>query len=112
MAEHPGHSSPRVEEISTQWVMFPMHAEVGQTHPLDPLTAGEIRQAAAIVRRDRRVGGTWRFASIDLKEPAKGVLPALEAGRQASREAIVVRRWRPGWWGSGRRSGGLGTAGA
>ena len=64
------------------------------SHPLDPLTADQIRQAAAILRRDRGVGGTWRFASIELKEPAKATLPALEAGQQAglpvSREAIVV----------------------
>ena len=52
------------------------------SHPLDPLTAGEIRQAAAILRRDRGVGGTWRFASIELKEPAKAALPA-RAGRPA-----------------------------
>ena len=59
-------------------------------HPLDPLTAGEIQQAAAMLRRDRGVGGSWRFASIELKEPAKEALPALEAGQQAGREAIVV----------------------
>ena len=68
--------------------------EAGPAHPLEPLTAGEIRQAAAILRRDRGVGGTWRFASIELKEPAKGALAALEAdqqaGRPAGREAIVV----------------------
>ena len=62
----------------------------GPEHPLDPLTADQIRQAAAILRRDRGVGGTWRFASIELKEPAKAALPALEAGLQASRAAIVV----------------------
>jgi primary-amine oxidase len=68
--------------------------DVGPAHPLNPLTAGEIRQAAAILRRDRGVGGTWRFASIELKEPAKRALAALEAGQQAGRpagrEAIVV----------------------
>ena len=53
-------------------------------HPLDPLTAEEIRQAAAILRRDRGVGGTWRFASIELKEPAKAGLSALEADPQAA----------------------------
>ena len=41
------------------------------SHPLDPLSADEIRQAAAIVRRMSKVGDTWRFASIELKEPAK-----------------------------------------
>ena len=64
------------------------------SHPLDPLTADEIRQAAAILRRDRGVGGTWRFASIELTEPAKAAPPARptgqQAGAQVSREAIVV----------------------
>jgi primary-amine oxidase len=64
-------------------------------HPLDPLTAQEIRQAAAIVRRDRGVGDGWRFASIELKEPAKAGLPrpaapAPESGRLARRDALVV----------------------
>ena len=59
-------------------------------HPLDPLTAGEIRQAAAILRRDRGVGASWRFASIELREPAKDALAALEAGDAAGRDAIVV----------------------
>jgi primary-amine oxidase len=59
-------------------------------HPLDPLSAEEIRQAAAIVRRDRGVGDGWRFASIELKEPAKAELPALESGRLDRREALVV----------------------
>jgi primary-amine oxidase len=52
------------------------------THPLDPLTAEEIRAAAAVVKRDRGVTERWRFASIDLKEPPKHALndtPAREA---------------------------------
>src|SRR5437667_1409309 len=61
---------------------------VTNSHPLDPLSADEIRQAAAIVRRDRAIGDTWRFASIELKEPAKVDLQALEA--EATREALVV----------------------
>jgi primary-amine oxidase len=63
---------------------------VTNSHPLDPLSADEIRQAAATVRRDRRVGDTWRFASIELKEPAKAALPDLAVSAQPSREAIVV----------------------
>jgi primary-amine oxidase len=60
------------------------------THPLDSLTAGEISKAAAIVRRDRGVGDGWRFASIELREPHKADLPALEDGRLVRREALVV----------------------
>jgi primary-amine oxidase len=43
-------------------------------HPLDPLSVDEIRQAAAILRRDQGVSDRWRFASIELREPAKKVV--------------------------------------
>jgi len=62
-------------------------ADAQTSHPLDPLTAGEIRQVAQIVRRDRELGDSWRFASIELAEPAKD---ALAAGLVTSREAIAV----------------------
>jgi primary-amine oxidase len=62
-------------------------ADAGPEHPLDPLTAEEIRQAAAILRRDRGLSDSWRIASIELREPAKD---ALAAGEAAGREAIVV----------------------
>jgi primary-amine oxidase len=47
-------------------------------HPLDPLSAAEIRAAAAAVRRERAPSDGWRFAGIDLREPDKAQL----AGRQ------------------------------
>ena len=40
-------------------------------HPLDPLGAGEISQAVAIVRRERPVTPDARFVSVGLHEPAK-----------------------------------------
>jgi primary-amine oxidase len=67
---------------------------VTNSHPLDPLTAEEIRQAAAVLLRDRGIGDSWRIASVELREPAKAALPALEAasraGQRASRDALVV----------------------
>ena len=57
-------------------------------HPLDPLTADEFRQAAAILRRDRGLGARWRFASIELHEPSKEVLRAAQPGAPLAREAI------------------------
>jgi primary-amine oxidase len=63
---------------------------VANSHPLNPLSADEIRQVAVIVRRDRAIGDTWRFASIELKEPAKADLPALETAAEARREALAV----------------------
>jgi primary-amine oxidase len=59
-------------------------------HPLDPLTADEIRQAATILRRDQGVTERWRFASIELREPAKAVVHDFADGAPFSREARVV----------------------
>jgi primary-amine oxidase len=61
--------------------------KTGTGHPLDPLTAGEIRRVAEIVRRDRDTGDGWRFASIELREPAKELLAA---GQGSDREALAV----------------------
>jgi primary-amine oxidase len=58
-------------------------------HPLDPLGPEEIRQAAAILRRDRGVGPGWRFASIELREPSKAVVRGWR-GDGGEREARVV----------------------
>jgi primary-amine oxidase len=69
---------------------MPVNGGTTVTHPLDPLSAEEIRQVATAVRRDRGVGDGWRFASIELKEPAKDDLPALESAELTSREATVV----------------------
>src|SRR3954470_15926104 len=51
-------------------------------HPLEPLSAQEIRQAAAILRRDPGGGDGWRSGSIELREPPKG--------SSLGREALVV----------------------
>jgi primary-amine oxidase len=59
-------------------------------HPLDPLSAEEIRAAAAILRRDRGVTERWRFASIELREPAKAVVRGFSPGEEIEREALVV----------------------
>jgi primary-amine oxidase len=58
-------------------------------HPLDPLTADEFRQVAAVLRRDREVGPRWRIASIELREPAKDTL-ARPAQAAPPREALAV----------------------
>ena len=76
-------------------------------HPLDPLSADEIRQAVAILRRDHGVGTRWRFASIELREPAKqavrGSRRATPVEREARRRVLEPRR-RPGLQGAASRS--------
>jgi primary-amine oxidase len=59
-------------------------------HPLDPLTADEIRQAAAILRRDQGVTDRWRFASIELREPSKPAAREHVPGEPFPRLARVV----------------------
>jgi len=51
-------------------------AHPSQPHPLDPLTADEISGVASALLQKRDVGQSWRFASIDLAEPAKADLAA------------------------------------
>jgi len=60
------------------------------SHPLDPLTADEVRLAVAIVRREQDVSDRWRFASIELREPSKAVLTDFAPGTAFARAARVV----------------------
>lgn len=61
------------------------------THPLDPLGHDEIRTVATILGREHGVGEGWRFASIELIEPAKADLRTFENGgpRPARRASAV-----------------------
>jgi primary-amine oxidase len=64
-------------------------------HPLDPLDAGEIRAAVAILRRTGRGGRGWRIASVELREPVKDVVRAFGPGDPVVREANIVA-WERG----------------
>jgi primary-amine oxidase len=59
-------------------------------HPLHPLSAEEIRQVVAILRRDRDVGPRWRFGWIELREPHKETVRGFASGDAIEREADVV----------------------
>jgi primary-amine oxidase len=58
-------------------------------HPLDPLTAAQIREVATMLRRQRGVEPPrWRFASIELVEPPKELLQ--DRDRWPTRQAQAV----------------------
>jgi primary-amine oxidase len=59
-------------------------------HPLDPLSPTEYQQTAAVLRRDQGVSNAWRFASIELKEPAKIDVKAWSAGDTVPRRSFSV----------------------
>jgi primary-amine oxidase len=57
------------------------------THPLDPLTAEEIRLACRVLREAQGLGETTRFALVQLSEPAKS---AVLAGTALERCAFLM----------------------
>ncbi|MEV5965559.1 primary-amine oxidase [Kribbella sp. NPDC051952] len=59
-------------------------------HPLEPLDEDEFRRTVAILRRDQELGGTWRFAAIELLEPAKTAVKAWRPGDPVPRTAFAV----------------------
>jgi primary-amine oxidase len=59
-------------------------------HPLEPLAEAEFRQTVAVLRRDQGLGPSWRFAGIELDEPAKASVRAWSAGDPVPRAALAV----------------------
>ena len=59
-------------------------------HPLEPLSADEFRQTATILRREQHMGDSFRFASIELKEPPKEAVKAWRPGDAVPRTSFAV----------------------
>jgi primary-amine oxidase len=59
-------------------------------HPLEPLTAAEFRQTVSVLRRARGLDASWRFAGIELLEPAKATVRAWRRGEPVPRSAFAV----------------------
>jgi hypothetical protein len=59
-------------------------------HPLEPLSADEFRRTTEILHREGHVTETFRFASIELMEPAKQEVLAWRAGDALPRHSFAV----------------------
>ncbi len=59
-------------------------------HPLDPITADEVRAAVALVAADDRYEVDFVFAHLRLREPDKDVVLAHEAGAPVDREVEAL----------------------
>ena len=59
-------------------------------HPLEPLNADEFRQTAATLRREGLITDSYRFAALELKEPAKAAVKAWSAGDPVPRTSFAV----------------------
>ena len=66
------------------------------THPLDPLTAVEIEQAAKLARSAQGFPDGGLFATVALKEPPKDDVLSFKPGATFGRRAFVVVLDRPG----------------
>lgn len=62
-------------------------SDITVAHSLDPLSPEEIRRAAAILKGGPAAADTFRFSSIELKEPQK---EKRRRGENPSREAMAV----------------------
>ncbi|GAA4024659.1 hypothetical protein GCM10023063_00930 [Arthrobacter methylotrophus] len=62
-------------------------AVVGTAHPLDPLSRVEISRAVSILKEGPAAGESFRFISVELREPSKA---DLRNGVQVAREADAV----------------------
>ena len=59
-------------------------------HPLDPLTAAEITEAASILKAQRQLGDRVRFETIVLQEPDKAAVGNFRPGDAIARNALLV----------------------
>ncbi|MEL6490929.1 MAG: primary-amine oxidase [Cyanobacteria bacterium J06621_3] len=60
------------------------------SHPLEPLTPKEIETAVAIIREQKSLGASVRFATVTLKEPAKEIVLSFSPGDYIAREAFMI----------------------
>lgn len=59
-------------------------------HPLEPLTAEEVRDAVELLKAAGKVTPTTRFVSVALKEPAKSLVREFDGKPPSPREAFAV----------------------
>ena len=71
-----------------------MTALATATHPLEPLTADEVAEAARILKSERGLGEAWRFVFVMLHEPPKDAVRGWTPGTALPREAFIVLRDR------------------
>ena len=60
------------------------------SHPLDPLTAEEIVEAASILKAQGQLGVRVRFETIVLQEPPKDAVLNFRPGDSIERNAFLV----------------------
>ncbi len=70
-------------------------APAAASHPLDPLTSGEIEAAVGILRARGKLGEGTFLSLLVLREPSKAAVRAFTEGASLEREAFAVVLDRP-----------------
>ena len=60
------------------------------SHPLEPLTADEVKLAVTLLKENRKVTPTTRFVSVSLHEPSKEAVRGFSKQAPPPREAFAV----------------------
>jgi primary-amine oxidase len=76
--------------IAASVLFFTAHK--GVSHPLDPLSPGEIKTAVGVLRDAKLTNADTLYPLIDLAEPSKAEVLAWHPGTPAERAAFVVAR--------------------
>ncbi|MDQ7864726.1 hypothetical protein RCO48_37365 [Peribacillus frigoritolerans] len=61
-----------------------------ENHPLDPLSAEELKLTVQILKRDKGLDDHYRLANISLLEPAKSIVLDYRDEEQIDREAFCI----------------------
>lgn len=67
-----------------------MTAAVSVRHPLEPLSAEEVRRAVGLLKSAGKVTPTTRFVSVALREPDKALVHGFTGERPTARAAFAV----------------------
>src|SRR3954464_8477795 len=70
--------------------MPPTPMQATTAHPLEPLTADEVRAAVRVLRDAGKVTPTTRFVSVALREPLKALVHGFDETNRPPREAFAV----------------------
>jgi primary-amine oxidase len=65
-------------------------ATVAANHPLEPLSAEEIREAVSIFKAEKKPAPSVRFVMVTLNEPAKEAVLSFKTGSIVAREAFMI----------------------
>ena len=60
------------------------------THPLDPLTDGELTEMVSILKTDGKLNDRSRFPMVTLLEPSKETVRSFKPGDPIRRQAFAV----------------------